>query len=75
MKCTMHEPEKSFGGGPTKGDNGRGLAADIDPNHRGFEMWSSGVPGVYNCKGERFQIINPASVSVYIGMVTYRMKY
>ena len=32
-------------GGPTKGDNGRGLAADFDPNHRGFEMWSSGVPG------------------------------
>lgn len=46
-------------GGPTKGDNGRGLAADIDPNHRGFEMWSSGAPGVYNCKGEKIADSKP----------------
>lgn len=47
-------------GGPTNGDNGRGLAADIDPNHRGFEMWSSGAPGVYNCKGEKISDNKPA---------------
>ena len=53
-------------GGPTKGDNGRGLAADIDPNHRGFEMWSSGVPGVYNCKGEKISDNKPGiSFRVY----------
>jgi hypothetical protein len=28
-------------GAPTGGDVGRALAADIDPAHRGFEMWSS----------------------------------
>ncbi|WP_188495857.1 rhamnogalacturonan lyase family protein, partial [Flavobacterium palustre] len=28
-------------GVPTTGDVGRALAADIDPNHRGYEMWSS----------------------------------
>ena len=28
-------------GVPTGGDVGRALAADIDPAHRGFEMWSS----------------------------------
>lgn len=33
-------------------DNGRGLAADIDANHPGFEMWSYSVNGTYNCKGE-----------------------
>lgn len=47
-------------GGPTKGDNGRGLAADIDSRHRGFEMWSSGAPGVYNCKGEKISDQKPA---------------
>jgi rhamnogalacturonan endolyase len=47
-------------GGPTKGDNGRGLAADIDPNHRGFEMWSSGAPGVYNCKGKKIADRKPS---------------
>ena len=53
-------------GGPTKGDNGRGLAADIDPNHRGFEMWSSGAPGIYNCKGEKISDNKPGiSFRVY----------
>ena len=39
-------------GQPGSTDNGRGLAADIDPNHPGFEMWSSSISGTYNCKGE-----------------------
>ena len=47
-------------GGPTSGDNGRGLAADIDPNHRGFEMWSADAPGVYNCKGEKISDQKPS---------------
>lgn len=32
---------KTILGYPTTGDVGRALAADIDPNHRGYEMWSS----------------------------------
>ena len=32
-------------------DTGRGLAADIDANHRGYEMWSSDKPEVRDCKG------------------------
>nr|WP_277558521.1 rhamnogalacturonan lyase [Ereboglobus sp. PH5-10] len=33
------------------GDIGRGVAGDIDPRHKGYEMWAS-VGGLYNCKGE-----------------------
>lgn len=40
-----------FGTSGTGKDNGRGLAADIDASHRGFECWSSRGAGVYNCKG------------------------
>lgn len=32
---------KMIFGATTTGDVGRALAADIDPNHRGYEMWSS----------------------------------
>ena len=32
-------------------DTGRGLAADIDANHRGYEMWSSDKPEIRDCKG------------------------
>jgi rhamnogalacturonan endolyase len=37
-----------------QGDVGRGMAADIDPNHKGYEMWVllSGVYTVWNCKGQ-----------------------
>ena len=34
-----------------KEDTGRGLAADIDANHRGYEMWSSDKPEVRDIKG------------------------
>lgn len=30
------------------GDNGRGLAADIDANYEGFEFWSAAKDGVHN---------------------------
>jgi len=38
---------------PGPGDTGRGLAADIYPNHSGFEMWSSTSKGIYTVKGEK----------------------
>lgn len=57
----MHDAQtgKIIWGGPTNEDNGRGLAADIDPNHRGFEMWSAAAPGVYSCKGEKISEKKP----------------
>lgn len=47
-------------GAKTGTDVGRGLAADIDPNHRGFEMWSSGISGVFNCKGVQIASSRPS---------------
>jgi rhamnogalacturonan endolyase len=38
---------------PGEGDTGRGNAADIYPDHRGFEMWSSTSKGIYSVKGEK----------------------
>ena len=34
-----------------KQDTGRGMSADIDPNHRGFEMWCSAEKKVFDVKG------------------------
>lgn len=36
---------------PAVGDVGRGECMDVDPNHLGWEMWST-MGGVYNAKGE-----------------------
>jgi rhamnogalacturonan endolyase len=33
------------------GDVGRCLAADIDPNHYGYEIWGSNGSGIHNCTG------------------------
>lgn len=33
-------------------DNGRGMAADIDSTHRGFEVWSSYSGGMHDIKGK-----------------------
>ena len=33
-------------------DNGRGMAADVDSNSRGFEMWSGTSKGIRSVKGE-----------------------
>jgi rhamnogalacturonan endolyase len=41
-------------------DNGRGLAADIDASHRGFEMWSSAEAGTYDCKGVQISTKKPS---------------
>ncbi len=35
-----------------KDDTGRGLAADIDANHRGCELWSADTPCVRDIKGQ-----------------------
>ncbi len=37
----------------TKSDNGRGVAADIDPRSRGHELWSASVRGVRSSAGEQ----------------------
>ena len=51
---------KILWGKSTGGDNGRGLAADIDATHRGFEMWSAQGRGVYSCKGVQISKHKPS---------------
>ncbi len=41
-------------------DTGRGVAADIDSNNRGFEFWHSANQAVRNVKGEIISEHNPA---------------
>jgi hypothetical protein len=50
---------KVIHGKKTGTDNGRGMAADIDAKHRGFEMWSS-APGVFDCKGKQISNNKPS---------------
>lgn len=45
---------------PGKGDTGRGLAADIYPEYRGFEMWSSTSEGIYSVKGQKISDARPS---------------
>ena len=44
-------------------DVGRGIAIDIDPRHRGYEMWASGqgLDGLWNVKGETISQRKPRS--------------
>ncbi|MDD4970040.1 MAG: autotransporter-associated beta strand repeat-containing protein [Paludibacter sp.] len=44
----------------TGGDNGRGLAANVDATSRGFEMWSASGPGVSNIKGTTINTSSPS---------------
>lgn len=53
---------------PSNMDVGRCMAADIDPNHKGLEMWSTGSKGIYNIKGER---INPSTRGVSVNMACW----
>jgi rhamnogalacturonan endolyase len=39
-------------GFPSTEDVGRSMCADIDPEHRGCEIWSSATNGVYSAKGK-----------------------
>lgn len=50
-------------GEKTGTDVGRGIAADIDPNYRGFEMWSTANGNVYDCKGNIIATKNRPSVN------------
>ena len=45
---------------PDSSDVGRGLAADIYPNHRGFELWSSATHGIYDIKGNKITDAMPS---------------
>ena len=44
-------------------DVGRGLAADIDPRHPGYESWASGpgLSGLWNIRGEQISARKPRS--------------
>jgi autotransporter-associated beta strand protein len=61
----------------SSGDIGRGLALDIDPRHRGYEMWGSGpTGGVYTAQlstpnsllGPRGVQISPSKPSINFGV-------
>jgi rhamnogalacturonan endolyase len=49
--------------GKSSPDVGRGVAIDIDPRHRGYEMWASGqgLSGLWNVKGETISERKPRS--------------
>jgi rhamnogalacturonan endolyase len=47
-------------GRPTTVDVGRGMAADIDGRHRGFEFWSTASDTVYNIKGQAISTKRPS---------------
>ena len=53
---------------PSPMDVGRCMAADIDPNHPGMEMWSSDSQGIRNVKGE---IINASRRAVSMNMACW----
>lgn len=44
----------------SSGDIGRGLAADISPDHPGYEYWAASGLGVYNSEGTRISTSIPA---------------
>ena len=49
-------------------DVGRGLAANIDPRHKGAQFWASGpgLDGLYNVKGEKVSDRKPRSCNFAI---------
>ncbi|MHB9056316.1 MAG: rhamnogalacturonan lyase [Paludibacteraceae bacterium] len=49
-------------------DVGRCMAADIDPNSGGVEMWSIASGGIRNIKGE---VVNPSTRGVSINMASW----
>ncbi|MDR0544049.1 MAG: rhamnogalacturonan lyase [Odoribacteraceae bacterium] len=53
-------------GRATTVDVGRGMAADVDGRHRGFEFWSSASDSVYSIRGEVISTLRPpANFRVY----------
>jgi rhamnogalacturonan endolyase len=58
-----------FGLASTGADGvGRACALDIDPRHRGFEMWGKGqgVGGLFDVKGERISAVAPRTCNMGI---------
>lgn len=47
-------------------DNGRGLAADIDPRHPGAENWALNAPELFNAQGEVVAPVRPKHVNFAI---------
>lgn len=50
------------------GDIGRCIAADIDENHKGYELWGSEGSGIYNSKGVQISTKQPITAG---GGATY----
>jgi hypothetical protein len=59
---------KMIFGVPTTGDVGRALATDIDPAHRGFEMWSSSG-NLYNVQDGEIGTVRPIGTQSVNGAV------
>jgi rhamnogalacturonan endolyase len=49
-------------------DVGRGVTMDLDPRHRGYELWASGggLQGLWNAKGETISASKPRSCNLGI---------
>ncbi|WP_317258923.1 rhamnogalacturonan lyase family protein [Hymenobacter tibetensis] len=58
LECRDALTGQPLWGVPGTGDIGRGLAADVDPNHRGYEMWGS-TGGLYTCTGTQISTSKP----------------
>lgn len=43
---------------PAVGDVGRGECMDVDPNHKGYEIWST-MENIYDCKGNQIGTEKP----------------
>lgn len=52
----------TIAGVTTSGDVGRALAADIDPAHKGYELWGSSG-NLYNVKGQQIGTVRPTNGS------------
>jgi rhamnogalacturonan endolyase len=46
---------------PSARDAGRGMAANIDPRHRGYQCWSAPSDGLFTCKGVKITDRKPSS--------------
>jgi rhamnogalacturonan endolyase len=51
---------------PSRGDAGRGMAANIDPRHKGYQCWSAPSDGLYSCKGVKVSNQKPRSCNFAI---------
>lgn len=50
------------------GDIGRCMTADIDPNHKGYEIWSSANSNIYSSTGQLISTVQPTTAG---GGATY----